>query len=533
MAAQPSLPKLPKLEPHPGMQTLACLSDADELLLGGQAGPGKSWVLLFMDLLDMMSMPHLRTLTLRRETPDLGRLIEMAREMYCPLGARFYAMHPYYRKAAFVFPRFTPQLAPIRGTEGAVAVFGHCQRETDKEAYSGFEFQRLRFDEVQQFTESMYLFLFSRLRTAVEGTVCNVRASCNPNGIGMLWLKRRFVDKLAPGEVKWFGRDPAGGEMEVPARTPRSMSRQWLPGDRAENTSLDLASYERSLSALGASDYRALALGLWEMPRIPQQMVDPEWWDAAVSGKVSAAAGGASRPVLGADFGHGSDDSVVAWGTSAGKLMGMESFCTPHGQEFCSRVHDRVLRLGSPDSVFVGIDSNGPGAVAADLLEAGFTHASRARERLPNLERCVLKDRRYDQKYRGAIQFPNLRAQMLWKLREDLREGKLDLSWLSGPDLGGFEGSDKLAEEVLVLTFSTDDGMVEVKKKREIRDGLGRSTDRLDALAIWNWVREFGAAFSSEDRAWERLCSIDPYMRNFREEMEAAGSAARRTPSLA
>lgn len=513
------------LKPFPGMQERACTSPADELLLGGMAGPGKSWVLLFMDIPDIMRFPDMRILFLRRETPDLGQLIQDAKEMYLPLGARFTSQHPDYKRAAFIFPRFTPEGRPIPGTEGAIAVFGHCQREDDKEKYSGFEFQRLRIDEVQQFTESMYLFLFSRIRTDNPRMWCNIRCSCNPNGIGMLWLKRRFVDKVQPGTLRWFRR-VRNTDTEVRGDDPLALSRSWLPGDRKENLALG-QDYEAMLAQLSERDHAALAMGLWEMPRLAGQLVDPAWWDRAIAGTgLGPEALGHKVKAFGCDFAHRGDDTCcLAWG-SGRRLMGMHSWKTDSSQEFAWHVWRRAEDFGGASRVVVGVDSNGPGTGAADLLETGGVWMDGKNERkfgkIQGLNRCTHKDDRFEARFRGAMRFDSFRAQMWWKFREDLRNGRVDLSWLADPDQG-FQQVDDLAEEVLAHTYSSDAGIFQMITKKALRkaENLGRSPDLADALVIWNWVREYGGGTASpDDSEWDKWTSIDPYMKNFREEMD-------------
>lgn len=42
--------------------------------------------------------------------------------------------------------------------------FGYCDNERDVYRYQGAEYDVIRFDELTHFTESMYLYLASRLR---------------------------------------------------------------------------------------------------------------------------------------------------------------------------------------------------------------------------------------------------------------------------------------------------------------------------------------------------------------------------------
>jgi hypothetical protein len=373
------------------------------------------------------------------------------------------------------------------------------QHEKDKYQYQGFEFQRLRVDELAQFTESQYLYLFSRLRSRDGRVRINVRASCNPQGIGMLWVKRRFVDKCKPGEVRWFARDERGRDMDVGPEHPHAMSRTWIPGDRRDNTYLD-ANYERTLRQLAKEDYHALALGLWEIQDQPSQLVECAWWDKAVQGGVREAQErdntrlSLRRKAIGADYAHeGQDLSVVCWGEGP-RLLGMEERPRTRTEDFALWVSDMATALGR-DNVDVGADGNGPGVGACDMLQRGGRFLAddgqwREVEKLARLDRMVHKDPAFDLKYKGAYKFPNLRSQMWWKFREDMERGRIDLSWLSAGECT-FGQVGELQEEVLAHTYEVRNGEIVVSSKKDMRkgDGLGRSPDRADALVIWNWVR--------------------------------------------
>ena len=83
------------------------------------------------------------------------------------------------------------------------------------------------------------------------------------------------------------------------------------------------------------------------------------------------------------------------------------------------------------------------------------------------------------QEWSGDVNvFNNLRSQMHWQAREDLRNGVVDSP----------EDAD-LWEEALAHTFA-DDPKTVVESKDEVRERLGRSPDKWDAWVMANWVRD-------------------------------------------
>lgn len=77
-----------------------------------------------------------------------------------------------------------------------------------------------------------------------------------------------------------------------------------------------------------------------------------------------------------------------------------------------------------------------------------------------------------------ANQFRNLRAQMYWQLREDLRRDRIALP----PDA-------ELVEELVAPTYEVTGGKVQLEPKDDIRARLGRSPNKADAVVYANWVR--------------------------------------------
>jgi len=495
-------------------KAIALLENVTEVLTGGQAGPGKTWLLLYSAIETAIRHPEFRCLFIRRQTPELADLIDKAYQMYPPFGVRIVSQHAYYNKAAVIWPKFeftedeNGKLTSITPTneEGAIFVFGHCQQDRDKYGYGGFEFHRICFDEVANFTESIYLFLFSRLRSLKDPATSKVLiptrmiSTCNPVGVGKLWVKRRFVSKLLPGEVKYF-RNINGIDTEVPEGTPESMSRAWLPGDRRDNKKLD-ESYEANLSQLDKKMQRALKDGLWDLDDEPGQLFSMAWFDHASSGKV---------PLLpneymdiwgfGADYAtdRGTDSSVLAGGPG-NRLVMLKEWAYTRAQDFAWLVSEEVHRV--PWSVRVAIDANGPGSGAADLLESGGKDLELALEghvgekvdirRVDHVERCVSKDPEREKYWtvRAGYRFQNVRAQMYWQAKDDLEHGRVDLSYFGDPknDCGLYE---KLLEEASMIRFKELDGMILIESKDVLRkpERLGRSPDLIDAFVYWNWVR--------------------------------------------
>jgi len=194
-------------------------------LYGGAAGGGKSDALL-MGALQFVKEPQYSSIIFRRTYNDLalpGALMDRALEWLTPTDAKWNSI-----KHIWTFP------------SGATLTFGNLEHEQDKFRYQSAEFQYIAFDELTQFLESQYRYLFSRLRRLENRYVpLRMRSASNPGNIGHDWVKRRFIIE---GENK--------GRIFIPARLN-------------ENPYLDQETYIQSLHNLDPITRRQYLEGDW------------------------------------------------------------------------------------------------------------------------------------------------------------------------------------------------------------------------------------------------------------------------------
>jgi predicted phage terminase large subunit-like protein len=233
-----------------------------EILYGGAAGGGKSTGLLAAAL-QYVDVPGYAALLLRRSYPDLtlpGALMDMAFEWLQPTTAQWSD-----KTKTWSFPT---------GGDPATLTFGYLESDRDRYRYQSAEFQFIGFDEVTQFTEIMYTYLFSRLRRR-EGVEVplRMRAATNPGGIGHDWVRDRFLTRTEPGRL-------------------------FIPAGLADNPHLDQQTYIQSLGNLDAVTRAQLLNGDWEiMPagnlfrrewfrileKAPARLAQVRYWDLAAT----------------------------------------------------------------------------------------------------------------------------------------------------------------------------------------------------------------------------------------------------------
>ena len=211
-----------------------------EALYGGAAGGGKSDALL-MAALQYADVPGYSALLLRRSYTDLslpGALMDRTRFWLMPSDATWRDSMKTWQ-----FP------------SGATLTFGYLERPGDEYRYQSTEFQFIGFDELTQFQETQYRYLFSRLRRANEVDVpLRMRSASNPGGVGHEWVRNRFIDNDVTEDERVF----------IPASLP-------------DNPYLDQTAYLASLQQLDPITRQQLLAGDWSA-RQPGNLFKREWF---------------------------------------------------------------------------------------------------------------------------------------------------------------------------------------------------------------------------------------------------------------
>jgi predicted phage terminase large subunit-like protein len=211
-----------------------------EVLFGGAAGPGKSSALL-MAALQYAHISDYAAILFRRTYQDLalpGALMDRAHEWLDGQEG----LHWNDTTKTWTFP------------SGATLSFGYLSTEGDKYRYQSAEFQFIGFDELTQFEETQYRYLFSRLRRLEGSSIpLRMRAASNPGGIGHDWVKARFLDS-------------------------NESDRLFLPARLQDNPYIDQASYIESLNHLDPVTREHLLEGNWEITE-SGGMFERQWFE--------------------------------------------------------------------------------------------------------------------------------------------------------------------------------------------------------------------------------------------------------------
>jgi hypothetical protein len=174
-----------------------------EALYGGSAGGGKSELLIMLPIVyGWHEIRGFNGILFRRTFPQLEEsLIPRSREFYSLLGATYNDT-----KHLWTFP------------SGAVIRFSYLDKDSDARDHDTAEYHYAAFDELTAFTEFMYRYITSRVRSTLTGVPALVRGATNPGNIGHVWCRDRFVAPARNGNVILYDEIAKSKRVFIPAK---------------------------------------------------------------------------------------------------------------------------------------------------------------------------------------------------------------------------------------------------------------------------------------------------------------------------
>lgn len=217
-----------------------------EALFGGAAGGSKTWALCMAGL-QYVDIPGYSALILRKHSVDLYKskgIVDTLQDWLMGTDAVWNG-----GKRRWTFP-----------TTGAPAILelGHFDSQSKDSGVfgiSGTGYQYIGVDELTEFAENEYKFLFRSLRKPEGMDVpLRMRGGTNPLGFGAVWVKKRFItDGKAHGRV-------------------------FMPSKIDDNLHMNREEYVKSLMELDPYTREQLLEGNWDA-KPPGKMFRREWFN--------------------------------------------------------------------------------------------------------------------------------------------------------------------------------------------------------------------------------------------------------------
>jgi len=451
--------------PQIGPQQMAAESKADIVFYGGAAGGGKTDLLVGLPLTD-----HQNSIIFRREAVQLVGIEERIAKI---LGTR---------------KGYNSQDGLWRIPNSArVLELGSVKEVEDWIKYQGRPHDYIGFDELPHFAESQFRTLIAWLRTDDPEQRCRVVCAGNPpTSAEGEWVKRFWAPWLddmhptpaKPGELRWYLMNEKGEDepVEGPHVTRmidgeevRPMSRTFIPAKVDDNLFLMTTGYKRQLASLPEPLRSQMLRGDFNAGSTDPawQLIPTEWVKAAMARWAPRDARGLMT-ALGLDPSRGGLDKTCAarrHGQWFDELLSMPGSVTKDGPTAAGFVVP-LVRNGA----CICVDAIGIGSSALDFIK-GLNLLVLA---VVGSEASGIMDKQ------GNLRMRNKRAEMYWRLREALDPTNPDPISLP-PDQELL--ADLCAVRYKVVTMGKV-AAIQIRDKDEIRELLGRSPDKGDAVAM-------------------------------------------------
>jgi predicted phage terminase large subunit-like protein len=212
-----------------------------EILFGGAARGGKS-IGLLMCALRYVDIPGYAALVLTstlEQSKQNGGIIDMSKAWDLEQKGANYNNTSY----CWTFP------------SGAKIQFGYLTETKNLARYKSTNWSLICFDELTNFgEEDFYTYLFSRLSQSVALDIpSQMRCASNPDGIGHVWVKNRFINSFDP-------------------------DRLYMPARLGDNYGENRREYRINLSKLSPIIREQLENGNWDVTR-DGQMFQLPWFE--------------------------------------------------------------------------------------------------------------------------------------------------------------------------------------------------------------------------------------------------------------
>lgn len=451
--------------PNPGPQFEAYVSEADELFYGGEAGGGKTDLLVGLALNE-----HQNSILFRRVIDDVKDMAARARDI------------------AGEGHQFNGQDRTLTLGHRKVR-FGGLQYEEDKERHKGRARDLYGFDEISDFSEAQYKFVTTWNRSAKPGQRCRVVATGNPptraEGLWVVrhwaaWLDPAHPNPAKPGELRWYIRGPDDEDIEVDGLGPHAVewdhkpvyarSRTFIRGGLRDNPDLTRdPSYEANLDSLPGPLKEAYRDGVFKTALRDEdfQLIPTAWIMAAEARWTPDGHKAFAMTAMALDpAGGGRDAAEVAYrhGGWYGELITLKGEATADGSKTAGMV---VGHRRDNCPVVVDVGGGYGGAVTQRLDDNGIAY-----HKFDGSKPTTAKTRD------GTLTFANKRAEAWWRMKEALDPDQEGGSVIALPP------DPELRADLAAPTFDTSRRGILIESKDDLRTKLGRSPGKGDAVVM-------------------------------------------------
>lgn len=290
--------------PFPGQQTKFFQRTERWVLYGGAGGGGKT-VCLIGKFCQQLAVERERFsrglikqskawgLYLRRNTTDLKQAIDLSHQIFLDVDP----------EAEF---NINAHIWTFPSCGNAKFEFGHMEHERSKFKYKSNAYTYIAPDELTEFTESQIEYIDTRLRSTdpMLEPMLQICAGSNPDGVGLLWVRNKFIEGKEPEVVYRVETETSSGKII-------NYDQIFIPARLRDNPALyESGRYEAALMNKRPEVREAILEGNWY---ITAGAFLAEVWDSSVHVVENHPVPKSAFVCRSCDFGTRSYSSVTWW----------------------------------------------------------------------------------------------------------------------------------------------------------------------------------------------------------------------------
>lgn len=467
--------------PNEGPQTEAYFSLADILLYGGQAGGGKSQLLL-----GAASQRHFRSIIFRRESSQTDGLESEGKKIIGDTAS------------------YNGVDREWQWEDGKSLKLAGMKEPDDWMKHAGRERDMIGYDEAGEFLEKQVRSMVAWLR-GPEGQRCRMILASNPprtaDGLWMLkwfapWLDRNFPNPAEPGELRWaifrgdelLWRDGPGASV-VDGEDYVHFSLTFIPAALTDNPFRNTPQYKSRLQSLPEPLRSQLLYGDFSagIKDAEFQVIPTDWIIAAQNRWTPEIPAGRTMSAMGFDPAGGGEDSAELakrYGGWYDRLKSCQGEETSDGSKAAATI---VADRRDDCPIVVDVGGGYGGKVTMRLEDNGikekvvaFNGANNSTEKTAD----------------GTLDFANKRAEIHWRMREALDPDQEGGSVIALPP------DPELRADLAAPRWKLSAQGILIEPKAEIKKRLGRSPGKGDAvlMALSEANKIIKRGFSSQNR---------------------------------
>jgi hypothetical protein len=239
----------------------------------------------------------------------------------------------------------------------------------------------------------------------------------------------------------------------------------FIPSLVTDNDFREAGSVEKLEAITNKAQRERLLHGNWDYEDEPDQLILYEWLDHAQTTKITSG-----KKSLGCDVARYGDDSSVIARFTGNSFDDLKKFKDLSTDKFADEIK-KYASANTIDADLIGVDVVGLGAGTVDVLKR---FGMRIKEIQSGSQPIDIKNNE-------GYTFNNLRSQMWWYCREELRRGEINIQCIN----------EEMFEDLTAPKYEiTGDKVIKVESKKTIKERIGRSPDSGDAFVYANWMRK-------------------------------------------